>query len=180
MSIYEDLRDLCLKWDKTNDDYAVAARHFANQFTNGFATFLGAPGPYKTPFSNKQEKHVELLKTTIQEDGTIDYNELTGAFEKLNWDEDGFWHFGISLKIDPAPNAFPKVQFNFQIKFFLREAVTDLKIQPDGSFSFSQPDKASFTPAYDYMTKTLRKMLTLKPWEWYSQKPAIGFVTTKS
>jgi hypothetical protein len=176
MSIFEELRSLCAQWDKANDEYNERAMRFAVQFGNRFAKYIEAPGPFLDPHEQKQRSYVEVLHASQDQDHNRTFEPPKNVFETLNWDDNGYWQFGLRLWIDSIAGSFPKASFIFFIRFFLGENSCEVKLEPDGTFEVNPSDDKTWKAAHDYMLNVLRRTLEAEPWKAYEQKAPPGFV----
>jgi hypothetical protein len=187
MSTFEELRELAKQWNTANDDYNAKALSFARQFAIEFSRHIGAPEQCFDQVAMKP--CVAVTRRQEAHGGSISYPEIASIGETLDWDDNGYWIFGLLLRIDPASNASSKrtftitssnTTFTFPLRFFLREDTCELKIDPDGVFEVATTRPESWTPAHEYMTDLLKKLFLSKPWELYEQKRAIGFLTGRA
>jgi hypothetical protein len=81
------------------------------------------------------------------------------------------------VTIDIAPDAHPKTEFTFPVRFTLCPDQSKVQIGEKGEgqeFEIAANNPKTFEPAYKYMINLLREVLDSQPWG-VSKKLQVGF-----
>jgi hypothetical protein len=96
-------------------------RHFDNQhkslqlvgrIAEGFRRHIGAPQSFKIAENRNEKCYVALLKATDAGNGQVRHEEVDSRFDVIQRWDDGFYHFGVGLYVEVAPNVWPKQCFH--------------------------------------------------------------------
>jgi hypothetical protein len=156
-----------------NRDYERQAAQFVWNFAAELAKQIDAPDTFIVRERKEKVHYVRPLKF---DPDTGNFDPL-GRGDLLRWvDNEGAWHAGVGIHLEPAKNAFPKTEFTIRLQFKLHNGDVDLQIPPNGAFAVKLADRATWQPALEYTIKALVITLNLKSWEPYEHKEKIGFV----
>jgi hypothetical protein len=169
----EDFDELCRlysEWRSRNRDYALQATKFVTRFAAEVARQIAAPDAFG---NDKKVSYVRPLKFDPQ---TNRFN-LLELHDILVWDDDdGSWHGGVGIHLEPGGRAsFPKTEFTIRLRFKLHDNDCELQIA-SGTFELKIDDRSSWASAIEGTVSALVHNFKLKPWESYQQKQRIGFM----
>lgn len=181
MSTFDELRSLYIAWDDSHQQHHRDATQLALTFASGFSGYLGAPETYIDFNTRINKRYIQPMTATRDEDGIVHFDEPKTFLDVITRDENGYWTFGIKIVLDRMANAYPKSEFQYFIKFALRDRLCELHIGHEGGRKFElnldSPD--SMRQAYDFMLEMLRKVLTTQPWS-TGEKAPIGFAVPET
>ena len=92
------------------------------------------------------------------------------------WD-DGFYHFGVGLYVEVAPNVWPKQCFTIPMYFIIEEKTCKMHVtsRPEGAFEFDIDATDGRMEMYDFMASIMSEIFQTKPWDFAEGKTKTGF-----
>jgi hypothetical protein len=177
MTAFQDLSKEFSGWRDRYFEDQRKSLSLVNRTVEGFRKYIGAPETFTNP-SGIVQRYVVPLVAKDNGDRTVSFREPDDPFDLLARWEDGYYHFGVSVAVEVAPNVWPKQAFTIPLSFVIKDNNCKMRVtnRSDGEFQFAVDNVETCTHMFGFMVSILSAIFKTKPSDWAEKKNPIGFL----
>lgn len=141
---FEDLNAKFVEFDNSRTQYLQRCYAFAARVADYIEEITGAPGSYEEPTLDtvrRSRKYVQI-RLVDQEEGLL--KEAGVAQEVVQFEDDGFFNFGVTIALEHAHNSYPKSPTGAKVRCRISANGIETEVnRKDNKFSADADDLAA-------------------------------------